>query len=119
MVTNEQIQALLTAIECAERCRANYVLKKGDVEIIRSCLNDALWQPIETAPKDGRWCLFHYSHEFIPVIDFWSEEKGDWIRGPFYDGYKYTHWKKLDAPSLPAAVSSVPDVTVPAVQENA
>jgi hypothetical protein len=73
----------------------------------------ALWQPIDTAPKDGSWVLLRgghtteddYSREGVrvdrPVTAFWDEARKSWAfcywDGAWRENYENpTHWRSLD-----------------------
>ena len=36
------------------------------------------WQPIETAPKDGTWCLVFSERAKIPAVAYWVRD-GLWM----------------------------------------
>lgn len=60
------------------------------------------WQPIETAPKDGRACLvsdgrFIFCVEWNEEFDWWSVDDNKF--GPFrLRGAAPTHWMPLPPP---------------------
>jgi hypothetical protein len=58
-------------------------------------MSDRDWQPIETAPKDGRNVLGWLSttHPPIPIIVFWTGER--WSPGDRRVGLQITHWMPL------------------------
>lgn len=69
------------------------------------------WQPIETAPKDGRWIIVYGESNSICNTAFASYRPGDrqfnngssWhVYGPFGNwmvaGHKFTHWMPLPEP---------------------
>jgi len=54
------------------------------------------WQPIETAPKDGRYLLLLADSQFHR-IGFWNGSS--WDDGDFYDHMAdITHWMPLPEP---------------------
>jgi len=59
------------------------------------------WQPIETAPKDGRWILAA-STEYAAVKISWNFHHKDWARHGDKDAepvlHQPTHWLPLPAP---------------------
>lgn len=68
------------------------------------------WRPIETAPKDGTWCLLFSQENIEPIrIRYWSCRKlngrlveGWWSAwGTFSPEYNPTHW--MPVPLLPAS----------------
>ena len=73
------------------------------------------WQPIETAPKDGRkvdlWCINHLHYakagqrvcnvDWGTVTDWMGNERDDWRHGHGED-LEPTHWMPLpEAPDAP------------------
>ena len=56
----------------------------------------AEWQPIETAPRDGRWFLAVMAG-YVPAVICWSE--GKWSCGDGEDAspdvWELTHWMPL------------------------
>lgn len=61
------------------------------------------WQPIETAPKDGRWLLLHRADINITIVAQWDDESEpgyDWLTldGPHYCDTFPTHWMPLPEP---------------------
>jgi hypothetical protein len=75
-----------------------------DVALDRVC-SGARWQPIETAPKDGRRIWLADTKNL--VTGYWSQPVGawrtDWLVGDAGD--KPTHWMPL--PDLPKAVTEM------------
>jgi hypothetical protein len=72
-----------------------------------------MWQPIETAPKDGRDIIVMYIHIETPIVHaaFWlededaTEETGWWTydwsevsRTKMDEHYTPTHWMPLPEP---------------------
>lgn len=58
-----------------------------------SAFERALWQPIETAPRDRSWIMtYQPGHGRVRAIniDYWAEEDGGWNGKP-------THWRPLPA----------------------
>lgn len=56
------------------------------------------WQPIETAPKDGRDALIAYSDGYI-AIGWWSDENQQWCWQNLYlSVMNPTHWMPLPEP---------------------
>lgn len=57
------------------------------------------WQPIETAPKDGRVILAWWSEEYMETIRY---HDGEWVWSHDYDSwndnFKPTHWMPRPAP---------------------
>ena len=84
-----------------------------------------MWQPIETAPKDGSWVLvfdpsnIDESYEVRPVSAQWTEDmnggKTDWhwqfawFDGGYFGDCEPTHWMPLPEPpqSLSASDSAL------------
>ena len=67
-----------------------------DDRVIRDYINGGGWQPIETAPKDGRHCLISIeglSRSFLAVYngEAWNtiDARANWT------GRKVTHWMPL------------------------
>lgn len=64
-----------------------------------------MWQPIETAPKDGAWILAYWPTMPIstyPRVVFWDD---GWICADRDMGEYYpTHWMPLPAPPTPQTV---------------
>ena len=61
------------------------------------------WQPIETAPKDGRWvllCTITEDGDYNCYPEAFRYEKGEWYSA--IDGSaittKFTHWMPLPEP---------------------
>jgi len=60
-----------------------------------------MWQPIETAPKDGRWILvvnsfgaiFMVARDTESTIDEWLTGQDSYVRSTFL-----THWMPLPEP---------------------
>jgi hypothetical protein len=68
----------------------------------------ALWQPIETAPKDGTHILAVMPWLPDAKILFWAPYANEWRcpaseRGPNPEGWLPTHWMPLPTP--PAALA--------------
>ena len=63
------------------------------------------WQPIETAPKDGRWvlCWGHNAGVVESMIWHWNDDSkdGNWY---WYEGdcprTQPTHWMPMPAPPV-------------------
>lgn len=58
------------------------------------------WQPIETAPKDGREIL-GYTEEVGALVMYWdtmSQEQDHWSDGMSISYWTPTHWMPLPAP---------------------
>jgi hypothetical protein len=68
-----------------------------------------MWQPIDTAPKDGRTVLLYFGEHDLafPVIvsGFWDTVQGDWWK-PQWRGA--THWQPLPEP--PCALATPQEV---------
>lgn len=66
-----------------------------------------MWQPIETAPRDGRWFLTYSvgsDDEFYPNFDFakFNTETGEFAKCGC--GYVFaTHWADIPAPPIDRA----------------
>jgi hypothetical protein len=57
------------------------------------------WQPIETAPKDGKDILVF--GEQLRRVAFWDEARGGlWSRWPGREPIRATHWMPLPEPPL-------------------
>lgn len=61
------------------------------------------WEPVESAPKDGRTILAA-SERIEPASVFWSGEEGCWLWSCSWHGgliirfeSEFTHWRKLPA----------------------
>lgn len=60
------------------------------------------WQPIESAPKDGRWIMTWNEFAIVPAVLRWSADIGDWTEvnsddDKAWDGTP-THWAPIPAP---------------------
>jgi hypothetical protein len=56
------------------------------------------WQPIETAPKDGTWCLIWLIYN-AAVVAFWDEEDQGWYGiGNKIKPDEVTHWMPMPEP---------------------
>lgn len=86
------------------RCKAfgQYTYRKNTPTV-----NDAVWQPIETAPKDGRWVLVTWIGHPSRCEAMRYDEGGDW---QWWEGDTATnpptHWMPL--PAAPKALQSEP-----------
>jgi len=82
------------------------VISDNDLMVAIAAYEAALWQPIETAPRDGTRVLFfapHYKgasdaiegsfHGSVQRIDQWKN--GAWWQ--MRPGQPYTHWRPLPA----------------------
>ena len=61
------------------------------------------WQPIETAPKDGRWLIVFAEGATVPEVAKWGKIKGEtgWCDpdiDEFQPVWNVTHWMPLPAP---------------------
>lgn len=79
------------------------------VALIRAEASTPNWQPIATAPKDGRWIILYCSEGDAPdgqlMVDYWEAfhpdvesemgRAGVWQNS---DGLNPTHWMPLPAP---------------------
>ena len=64
---------------------------------------DAGWQPIATAPKDGRKIMFAGPFNLVSVC-WWSERENGWMSDACVDfggTEDATHWRPLPAPPEP------------------
>ena len=85
---------------------------KADLPALQKELTAAGWQPIETAPKDGRWILLNGGKtteafrmeedhlNFRPAVAHWAAEDCFWATAywdsDWRDGYEAaTHWKEI------------------------
>jgi len=66
-----------------------------------------MWQPIETAPKDGTEILAYYGQEGRGQIlilawdeNWWGPGNGDWVLNGEKDYATPTHWMPLPAPPI-------------------
>lgn len=56
------------------------------------------WQPIETAPKDGRYVIIGAAN-ILPTIAKWREDKGRVLIAsdePYWEPYDDSHWDRFD-----------------------
>ncbi len=57
------------------------------------------WQSIESAPRDGTWCIVHYNDKCSPIITFYDEECfSGWAHQDRMGGNTPTHWMPLPEP---------------------
>ncbi len=90
-------------IEDIRDCALDGVVDEHLVEAIDRALGASEWQPISTAPKDGRYLMLWCPNEITPRVaigcwddgvDLWMESDNrtdtDWL-GP-------THWMPLPEP---------------------
>jgi len=56
-----------------------------------------MWQPIETAPKDGKQYLFHHSSGTMHTAS-WSENFEEWMITGQCGSMNFTHWQPLPEP---------------------
>lgn len=69
------------------------------------------WQPIETAPKDGRGFLA-YEKDKRPFVALWLDaehpdvDEAGWYEHWNFDPVEPTHWMPLPEPPSNGAVSS-------------
>lgn len=71
------------------------------------------WQPIETAPHDGRLILAWGPCWSLPDIISWMPDHKVWqegLQGDYVDdGWEPTHWMPLPAPPEAATVAPKPE----------
>jgi len=56
----------------------------------------ANWQPIETAPKDGRWILV--ARDDMQGVVWWNKNSDHWALAPLSYFDRPTHWMPLPQP---------------------
>ena len=106
-MTNDKVREALEKIKsCHERNINHQTEKLDDIPLLINRALEALasdqWQPIETAPKDGRGILVYRPEggtNIIPKvsIDYWSEEYGNvWAKSN--ENTQPTHWMTLPNP---------------------
>ena len=64
-----------------------------------------LWQPIETAPKDGTGVLLCCKREQMPplvISGYWDVGSASWMATSHCELYPPSHWMPLPAPQAPA-----------------
>jgi hypothetical protein len=63
-----------------------------------------VWQPIETAPRDGRWILAGYPTDGGKVVlVYWNDLGGWWdvVFNGIWPSRAFTHWQPWpDSPAL-------------------
>lgn len=80
----------------------------ADASLTASPAGLRTWQPIETAPKDGRMVLLYPSRCWVEECDrgevgYWDADFGEWGgEGPRAEDYRGpTHWMPLPQPPDP------------------
>jgi hypothetical protein len=63
-------------------------------------LRNDVWQPIETAPKDGRVILAPVDFQPFVALLSWCDDDTDWI-DDFGMVFHPTHWMPLPSPPQP------------------
>lgn len=72
---------------------------KSPFEVALYFANRNEWQPIETAPKDGRYIIISVNSNYQVICNWVSEEKGWMTRtAQFYGMDRVTHWKPIEPP---------------------
>ncbi len=71
-----------------------------DLEAVLSALPETPWQPISTAPKDGRLILTWSLSQTIATMWWAKDEDPAWTDGEYT--YSPTHWMPLPAPPPPS-----------------
>lgn len=53
------------------------------------------WQPMETAPRDGRWILLWDKLECLAVSGYWDAHVDDWMTDVDLPYFIPTYWLPL------------------------
>lgn len=102
--TQDRISAQLAGLSEDAHALANFARRVAS----SPALPGVTWQPIENAPKDGRWFLAG-AHGCQPIIGTWDGHNHHPRNARSADRIYPTHWMRLPEP--PAALSPLQENT--------